>query len=432
MKKIFALLIAEWLEDFINEDILHREIEVPDINNLREILAITGPRRGGKTFLMYQIITNLIAKNKFKQEDFLFLDFEDYRLSGVSGRDFDALFTTFFQLTGKQPRFLFFDEIQHLPEWGRILRTLHNKRKYKIVVSGSNSELLSKEISTELRGRYSNILVTPYSFKEFLKHKKVNYNQRTQYLPERGKIISEFEEFIFNGSFPETLIKQSKKEHRKLLQNYYNTVFYKDILDRYRIKAKETLIELMRYTVNTYAELFSISSFEKSLKHAQISVSKRTISNYLHYLESAYFVILNKKFSYSPRKRMMNPVKLYLMDTGFSALGINFSENRGKILENTVAIELYRREEPVFYYKEKNECDFIINRNAKPEIAIQVCWELNNKNLKRELEALVEVKEKLSTKENFVLTYDQDEEIEYKSQTFKLVPVWKWLLKFLS
>ncbi len=428
MKQIFAQLIAEWLEDFINEDILQRDIEVPDVENLQEILAITGPRRGGKTFLMYQLISNLIAESGFEKEDFLFIDFEDYRLGGISGTHIEELFTTFVQVAGKQPKFLFFDEIQHLSDWGRILRTLHNKRKYKIVVSGSNSELLSKEISTELRGRYSNLLLVPYSFKEFLKHKKINYNQRTQYLPERGKIISEFEEFIFNGSFPETLFKESKKERRKLLQNYYNTVFYKDVLDRYHIKAKETLNELMRYAVNTYSELFSISSFEKSLKHAEISVSKRTISNYLHYLENAYFIILNKKFSYSPRKRMMNPVKLYLMDTGFSALGINFSENKGKILENTVAIELFRREEQVFYYKEKKECDFIINRNAKPEIAIQVCWEITSKNLKRELEALIEVKEKLTTKENFVLTYDQDEKIEYKSQLFKLIPVWKWLL----
>ncbi len=125
---------------------------------------------------------------------------------------------------------------------------------------------------------------------------------------------------------------------------------------------------------------------------------------------------------------MMNPVKMYLMDTGFHLLGVNFSENKGKLLENIVAIELFRRNEEVFYYKEKKECDFIIKRNNKADEAIQVCWELNNHNMKRELGALVEVSESLSTKLNFVLTYDQDDEIEYKSYKFKLIPVWKWLL----
>ncbi len=430
MKKVFAQIISEWLEDFISEDILQRDIDVPAVEQLHEILAITGPRRAGKTFLMYQMITNLIAATKCKREDFLYIDFEDYRLSGVAGPDLDDLFAAFVQLSGQQPKYLFFDEIQHLADWGRILRTFHNKRKYKIVVSGSNSELLSKEIATELRGRYVELLITPYSFKEYLKQNKIDYNRHTQYLPERGNIIRAFDQYLFNGSFPEVTLKENEKERRKLLHNYYYTVFYNDIIDRYNIKAKDTLNGLMSQAVNGYSELFSISSFEKSLKQAEIPTSKRTISNYLQYLKNAYFLILIEKFSYSTRKRMMNPVKLYLIDTGFSALGINFSENRGKLLENIVAIELFRRGEKVFYYKEKRECDFLIIRNTKPEIAIQVCWELNQQNIKRELEALIEIKENLSTKENFVLTYDQDDEIEYRSQKFILIPVWKWLLFF--
>ena len=191
---------------------------------------------------------------------------------------------------------------------------------------------------------------------------------------------------------------------------------------------KYILNEMMKYGINTFSQLFSISKFEKYLKSSGMSASKRTISNYLHYLESAYFFIVNEKFSYSPRKRLMNPKKLYMFDLGFSSLGMNFSENKGHFLENIVAIDLFRKAENMFYYKESRELDFIIVKNSKPDSAIQVCWELNERNIKRELEALIEVKEKFMTRNNFILTFDQDIDIEYKNHSFKTVPVWKWLI----
>ncbi len=427
MKKILLEVISEWLEDFIPSNILHRETAYSKLEDLSEILAIIGPRRAGKTFLMYQMIQELIDLG-YKKEEILFIDFEDYRLKKIKDENIEEIFTSFIQLTGVIPKFVFFDEIQHLKNWGRILRTFHNKNKYKIIVSGSNSELLSKEVSTELRGRYSDIQLLPYSYKEFLKLKNITYTERSQYLIERGFLIKAFTEYYSGSSFPEVINKKNNKEQRKLIQNYYNTIFHNDIIDRYNIKAKEVLDELMNYALNTPAELFSISSFEKTLKASNIPASKRTISNYLRYIKDAYFVIVNEKFSYSPKKRMMNPVKMYLMDTGFHLLGVNFSENKGKLLENIVAIELFRREEEVFYYKEKQECDFIIKRNNKADEAIQVCWELNSNNTKRELGALIEVKETLATQNNIILTFEQDNEVEYKGYNFKVIPVWKWLL----
>ena len=124
----------------------------------------------------------------------------------------------------------------------------------------------------------------------------------------------------------------------------------------------------------------------------------------------------------------MNPKKLYMFDLGFSSLGMNFSENKGHFLENIVAIELFRRKEDMFYYKETRELDFIIMKNAKPYSAIQVCWEINERNIKRELDALIEVKDKLLTRNNFILTFDQDKDIEYKNHSFKTIPVWKWFI----
>jgi predicted AAA+ superfamily ATPase len=136
-------VIAEWLREMVLPPLTHREMPSLDLQKQRAILAVAGPRRAGKTYYLYQLIQDLLESKGVSREDILFVDFEDYRLQGFGPPDVDNLFTVFQQLAGRHPRFLFFDEIQHVSEWNRILRTLHNSRRYTIVVSGSNSSLLS-------------------------------------------------------------------------------------------------------------------------------------------------------------------------------------------------------------------------------------------------------------------------------------------------
>jgi len=226
-----------------------------------------------------------------------------------------------------------------------------------IVVSGNNHELLSREIATELRGRYRDVLMLRFSFDEFLRLKGVEYSKATFHTAARGRILAAFDEYLKSGGFPEVAGRNGVIERRELLQNYYRTIFYRDIIEQYNIKAQHLLEAMMRYCLNTYSELFSISSFEKHLKGNGQPGSKRTISNDLQYMADAFFLIMNEKYSYSPRKRVMNPKKVCLLDTGFTFLATEFSENRGKALENVVAIELLRRQEQVFYHKGRGECD---------------------------------------------------------------------------
>jgi hypothetical protein len=292
---------------------------------------------------MYQLIQDLIGQGNWTREDILFIDFEDYRLTDFAAADTDVLLTAFHQVTGKAPTFLFFDEIQRLPGWSRVLRTLHNQNRYRIVVTGSNAGLLEREIATELRGRCRNILILPFSFPEFLRFHGISHDERTLLTPARGQVLKAFEQYLKEGGFPEVVKKENASEKRELLQTYYRTIFYRDILERYNIKAKTVLEAIMRYSLNTFSDLFSISMFEKELKRYHLPGSKQTISNYLGYLQEAFFVMAHDKFSYSPRQRIMNPKKIYLLDTGFSMLSTDFSENRGKLLENAVAVEMFRR-----------------------------------------------------------------------------------------
>ena len=421
-------IIAEWLEEGELPSLVRRNQPALDLENLKRILAIVGPRRAGKTYYMYQLVHSLLQSAKYTKEDILFIDFEDYRLGEFSGHNIDELFTAFHQIAGRYPGFLFFDEVQHLPDWQRIVRTLHNRRRFKIIISGSNSKLLGGEVATELRGRYHDIIMLPFSFREYLRYREISFTAASLRTAARGNVMAAFDDYIRHGGFPEVIMAGSNTERRKLLQSYFKTIFYRDILERYNIKARYVLDALMNEVLETYSDIFSINRFEKHLKRNGIPGSKRTISNYLHYLEEAFFIIVNEKFSYSPRRRIMNPKKVYLSDSGFAALGRPFAENRGRILENVVATELFRRETELFYFKDKNECDFVVKQGRRPVQAIQVCWELNERNEKRELDGLSEACRTFDLKAGLVLTYAQEEERMVNGLEISIEPVWKWLL----
>jgi len=424
---VLLTLIAEWLEEWEAPPLVHRRLP-PEPETFDRILAIVGPRRAGKTFFMYQLIQSLLERGRYSKQDILFVDFEDYRLGGFTGDNVDDLLAAFHQLTGRYPRFLFLDEVQHLPGWSRVLRTLHNRRRFKIIVSGSNSKLLAPEIATELRGRYEDTLILPFSFPEYLRCRGVPFSPVSLRTAARGAIMAAFDDYIRHGGFPEVATAPNEAERRKLLRNYFQTIFFRDILERHNIKARYLLDALRNDVLETYSGLFSITRFEKHLKRNGLPGSKRTISNYLSYFDEAFFLIANEKFSFSPRRRTMNPKKIYLIDTGFAALGRPFTENRGRILENVVAIELFRRQLEVYYFKDRRECDFLIKEGPRPAHAIQVCWELTERNEKRELAGLADACNSLGLSAGLILTYAQQEQRQVSGLRISVFPVWKWLL----
>jgi len=423
MSEIAEAIVAEWLEEVTLPDLVERDVLHPPFAEFSQILAVVGPRRAGKTFYFFQLIRDLICAGA-KKSDVLFVDFEDYRLAEIQDDPMGKLLEAFHRLTGHLPKYVFLDEIQQLPDWSRVVRTLHNRRTLRVAISGSNSHLLGREVATELRGRCLECRILPFSFSEFLRLKKLKFSPAQMHTAARGSLLAAFQNFLFHGGFPDVAASDSPMHRRQLLQGYFETIYYKDILDRHDIRAKETLEVLMRHAVDQAGDLFSISAFSQTLKARGLDASKRTLSNYLGFLEDAFFVIPSEKFAFSQRQRTANPVKCYLYDTGFKQLGVSFSENRGKLLENLVAIELRRRGSEFFYYRDRVECDFVVANSGRPVSCIQVCWELNEKNLGRELAGLRAASERLGTKTNFVLTYDQAGE-EAGAQ---LIPVWRWLL----
>lgn len=422
-------VVAEWLDEQGLPVLIERDMPSVDLAALSEILAIVGPRRCGKTYYMYQLMAKLMADGICDKTKILFVDFEDYRLEGIKADDIDVLLTAFNQLTGCSPVYVFFDEIQNLPGWSRVLRTLHNRNRYRIIISGSNSELLSREISTELRGRYRDVFMMPFSYPEILRFRGLNWSKTTQLTAKRGQLMKVFDQYLLQGGFPEVIKKDRSFEQKELLQNYYRTIFYRDIMERYNVRAKSLLEAMMRYCLNISSDMFSVSAFEKFFKTSNNAGSKRTIANYLHYLTEAFFVISNEKFSYSSRKRIMNPKKIYIMDPGFLSLATEFSENRGKKLENIVAVELYRRRSEMYYFKGRGGCDFLIKDGPAVNAAIQVTWALSAENRKRELCGLTEAMHAFKVKKGMILTYDTMDNVYQDGCQIEIKPVWQWLLE---
>jgi len=218
--EILKKIIAEWLQEKVFPPLVKRDAPDLGLEWVSEIIAVAGLRRVGKTYYMYQLIQDLLAQGNWGREDILFIDFEDYRLTDFTASDTDALLTAFHQVVGKAPTFSFFDEIQRLAGWSRVLRTLHNQNRYRIVVTGSSTGLLEREIATELRGRRRNILILPFSFPEFLRFHGIPHGERTVLTPSRGRVLKAFEQYLKEGGFPEAVKKETVMEKRELLQTY--------------------------------------------------------------------------------------------------------------------------------------------------------------------------------------------------------------------
>ncbi len=424
MKEIFKkILVENWERE------IPPLVERPYPTRLTDdVLAVIGPRRVGKTYFMYQIIKNLLQNHH--REEIIFIDFEDNRLAGLKTEELDDLFVAYHELSDKEPKYIFLDEVQAVEHWSKFVRRLHNTKKYKLVVSGSSSKLLSREIATELRGRYKSLFIAPFAFAEFLNLKGYAYSPQVEHSEQKGKLLRLFQEYLSYGGYPEVIREKDLTEKKSKVKSYYETIFYKDLVERYKITNYEVLEALINYLLNNSTAVFSITKFERLLKEKDLNVSKKTISSFLRHLEEAFFVFAVEEFSYSYKKRLMRPKKTYLLDNALiTFLSIQFSPDWGKLLENLVLGQLWKESPGVYFFKGKNECDFVIKERNQIVRAIQVCYELNDKNKEREIKGLLEALDYFKLKKGLILTNDQESSQKARGKEIEILPVWKWLLK---
>ncbi|MBO3800624.1 MAG: ATP-binding protein [Candidatus Brockarchaeota archaeon] len=393
---------------YVNE--IRREIVLPTASP--DVVAIVGPRRSGKTFLMLKTANDMLKNNK----QVIYVSFDEPSLRKIPVRRFAELVRKEYP-EGKIN--LFLDEIQEWKDWDFHLRWLHDVKDFNIFISGSSSSLQSSEIPSRLRGRYTSKLVTPFSFREVC-----NFSLKT--FRERGRVQNVFEEYVKWGGFPEVWIYKSREKIVSLLE----TIFYRDLVERFRIRNIVEFQSIFYFVLSNYSNSFTWNSLKKFMEKLDVKVDTKTLINYVNYMSQAFLIFTLQKFSYSEREKAVSPKKIYVIDLAFSNL-FEKPLDLGRKMENLVFIELLRRLQnrtsQVFYHttKDGKEIDFIIKTGGRIEQMIEVCYEVDEEHVKK----VVKAGEELKCKKLLCITRDQEGEISVKNMKIEYVPIWKWLLR---
>jgi len=395
--------------------LVRRDILDEILNSFKDnrVLILTGLRRSGKSTLLREIME--------QKKDYCYINFEDEKFLDFKAQDFEMLNEALIEIYGS-PKIYFFDEIQNIDKFETFVRRLQDEGK-KVIITGSNASLLSKEFGTRLTGRYKTFEIYPFSFKEFIEFNKIKLENDSFYIPEsKVALIKIFGEYLAKGGLPEYL----KNNDFDYVRTVFENILYKDIISRYSIKRQKPLKELINILATNISSQFTYNSLKNS-----IGVSNAiTVKEYVSYLNNAYLFFELLRFDFSIKKQLNYPKKIYLIDQIFNRFGgLNFSENKGKILENVVFIELKRKNKEIYYFFIKNECDFVIKDRNKITEAIQVCYELNKENKEREIKGLVEAMDKFKLKEGLILTSENEDEIIVENKKIIVKPIWKWLLQ---
>ena len=411
--------------------LIKRKLSLPF--NSGKIITVIGPRRAGKTYLLYQHILTLIEKG-IEKERILYLNFEDERLD-LFPQTLDFIIQAYRELYPEldlEKCYFFFDEVQNIEGWEKFVRRIYDTISKNIFITGSNSKLLSQEIATSLRGRTIKYELFPLIFQEFLKFKNFDFNVDLDfYNPQKKAIlINFFKEYLLFGGFPEIPFLEEELKI-KTLQEYFEVMLYKDIAERYSIKDTLVLKYFLKRLAENAGKFLSIHKIYNELKSQGIRVSKDALYKYLEFAENAYFIKLIKKHYKSLVKSELAEKKVYLIDSGMlRSIRHLGEEGKGILLEIVIFKELLLFSSEVVCFKEKKECDFVVNQ----KMAIQVCYSIEDENtLKREIEGLKEACKYFNLKEGYIITFDQKEELNVKGNLkVYIIPAYEFILKFLN
>lgn len=407
------------LEEVVNDQLEHfrkkdtgtpRRVDFERHLKSRQITVISGIRRSGKSTLMSQFAR--------QTGEYYYINFDDERLINFAVEDFQNLMVVFQKLYPAMT--VFIDEVQNIAGWERFVRRIHDEG-YKIFLTGSNARLLSSELSTHLTGRYLKIELYPFSFMEFLDFNGVDYSIASS--KTRATVLRLFDEYLKNGGFPE-FVRYNDPES---LKRVYDDILYRDILVRFKIREVMGFKNLASFLFSNFTKETSYNSLKNNIGFKSVT----SVKNYIDFMREAYLLFELPKYDYSLKKQVSTGKKIYAVDNGLrNAVSFYFSEDEGRLFENLVFVELKRRGEEIFYFKGKNECDFIVRRGLKIAEAIQVSRELKRGiSEEREINGIMEAVKSFKLKTGTILTGHKEDTLIKDGIMLKLVPVWKWLIE---
>lgn len=400
-----------------------------------EIIVITGVRRSGKSTICLQVLAELI-KSGVPKINTLYVNFEDPKFYNSLNIDLlDDIWQAY--LDYLQPRgkiYLVLDKIQKIKGWEHWVRAKYDrKEKVKIFATGSNTELLSSEFASVLTGRHLQLFITPLNFREFLKFKNVEIKlDKLWLIKNKGMLRRLSLEYLQIGGFPKAVLTEDELLRKELLNQYFNDILTKDIVERYKVKEMGRLKNLALFFSTNFTHKYT---FNKVKRVAEFSLSLDSIHRFSHYLENSFLINFLARFSYSLRNQMQTDRKVYFVDNGMhNAIAFKFSQDKGNLLENAMFHHLKRQGRELYYFSEKQEVDFICKRGQKPTELINVCYSIDDKEtLLRETSALVEAMKYFKLKESKIITAEGDsKKISEQGFDIWIVPFYQWALAHID
>lgn len=402
-----------------------RDVSIP--LNTKKIITVVGPRRAGKTSELMNLMRQLIESGVDKQRIF-YLSCEDERFQYTAQELGDCLsaYQGLYPDLDMASCYFFFDEIQLFDKWDRFIRRIYDTVTKNIFITGSNAKLLSTEIATELRGRALSYSVLPLSYVEYCRFQGVDSLSRSG--KSMARLSHLMDSYLENGGFPE-LIKFDHELRVKALQEYFNVMFYRDLIERFKISNTSLLKFFIKRLMSSATKEFSIHKIYNDLKSSGYKISKDSLYSFADYCESIYLAIPLKKFSASIIHQELSEKKIYVIDNGlFNAMNPKFSPNKGKLMEQAVFHKLLSEGHEIYFHKQKYECDFLIKSGFNIIKAIQVTLSMADSETRiREIRGLVEACHANQLTEGLIVTEKEAESFEYDGVSINCMPLIEFL-----
>jgi len=351
-----------------------------------KVVGLSGCRRCGKTFLFFETMRRLLVQG-VDRRNIIYLNFEDDRLQPLQAGELDWVLRGHRELYpgGAEARiYLFLDEVQCVPGWERWVRRLHDTENISMFVTGSSSQVLTRDLSTALRGRSIAYEIFPLSFREFLTFKGI---VRLPFNVRRESIVRHaFAEYLQWGGFPDVVLKAPELKPL-ILEEYASVMLFRDLLERHSIRNELLMRTLLRFCFRNTASLLGMGKLHRDLTSQGLQVGKNTLFEYMEMLTDSGLVFMLPKFAESLRKQIHNPKKLHVIDTGLvSAFKAGSERDIGRKFETAVFLECRRRSKNWYYDADGDEIDLV---DEAGEQLVHSCWALlDAKTAEREQRAM--------------------------------------------
>jgi hypothetical protein len=427
-------LIFEWQDRVMTRQGVARLLEprVRETLGSRPMKIITGFRRSGKSFLTQRIARHAVSSGFVPRENILYLNLEDYRLLDcVSPEDLEQVFTLFDQTAVAGRRLVIFDEIQNVRSWDRFMRTLYEREEnLDIILTGSNSELLSAELGSNLAGRFIEFFLLPFSFREYLAYRNEEPTSSREVDRRMPALNRHFTEYLTYGGLPEVFDIPSGEAKLSYLSGVLTKVVLDDVVKRFRVEHVGVLEKLLTYLLATVGNVTSYAALAKKSASLGVALKNSTVIDYVSYLRKAFALHEVGRFSWKQSRHFATTRKYYAIDTGLASIVRPVDENRSFRLENCVCLELLRRGAEVCYGSSDTgrEIDFLARSGGQWQ-QYQVADTLTDENRRRELGAFVLAAPHLGDNRT-LLTLDTDEgAIRHEGHEIRRSNLVKWLLE---